>query len=189
MDEWQQKINIVLSRGYSQHQYAHATGMSQKTVSRIVRGETDGSKYADSINEALATLPQRPRRAKKKLQQQKMSTALIPSPRVQMIATQLRAMQNNAYRIQEVRTPAPASQKPARPGLSHIKQAIRGLIPERAASQQVEQAPSEIIESPMAYYAYYRGDPWPIGVPVNMPIQLEYKIKLGFPRTPDRWTQ
>ncbi len=32
MDEWQQKINIVLSRGYSQHQYAHATAQGEKEI-------------------------------------------------------------------------------------------------------------------------------------------------------------
>ncbi len=169
MDEWQNKINIVLSRGYSQHQYAHATGMSQKTVSRIVRGEADGSKYADSINDALATLPQRPRRAKKKLQTQKTSTALVP--RVQMISAQLRAMQNKnvvppSYRIQEIKSPV-------RP---------TAFIPEQAVSLQPGQPLLSQPNSAIEYYASYRPDPWPIGVPVNYLTPLEHHIKLGWGR-------
>ena len=164
MDEWQNKINIVLSRGYSQHQYAHATGMSQKTVSRIVRGEADGSKYADNINDALATLPQRPRRAKRKLQTQKTSTALIPSPRVQLIAAQLRAQQKNMYRIQEMKSPA-------RPTV---------FIPQQAVSLQPGQPLLSQPGSAIEYYASYRLDPWPIGVPVNYLTPLEHHIKLAW---------
>jgi len=166
MDEWQQKINAVLQRGYSQHQYAHATGMSQKTVSRIVRGETDGSKYADSINDALVTLPQRPRRAKKKLQTQKTSTALIPSPRIQMIAAQLRAQQKNAYHIQEIKSPA----RPI------------AYIPEQAVSLQPGQPLLSQPNSAIEYYASYRPEPWPIGVPVHYLTPAEHHIKLAWGR-------
>jgi transcriptional regulator with XRE-family HTH domain len=169
MDEWQNKINIVLLRGYSQHQYAHATGMSQKTVSRIVRGETDGSKYADLINDGLQKIPAKSRRTIPKRPQQNKNVALVPSTKVNIISAQLRAMQNKnvvppSYRIQEIKSPV----RPA------------AYIPEQAVSLQPGQPLLSQPNSAIEYYASYRPEPWPIGVPVNYLTPAEYKIKLAW---------
>jgi len=161
--------------GLSDVQISDEEGMTVENLSRIRHGTKSGERSIPKLQALLTrTLAQKTRQIEQRREQQSRAVAVMqrpPAPVRQVVEPQ----PFPSVRIQQVQAAPPPVKRPA-------------LLPQYAASMYPVQAPPDVIQGPaITYHAHYRVEPWPIGVPVHPPPEL--KVRLAWPRTPERWTQ
>ncbi len=177
MNEAQALIEELKSYGGSQVLIAKMLHTTTVNISRIVHGERSGKQTLPRLRLLVMQI----RQAR---QQQPPARAVVvsqPAPAPVRQAARPRVVES--LPVQIIQAPAPPPAKRPAPARRYLPD----LLPQHAVSMQSEQAPPDVIVSPIAYAAFYRPETWPIGVPVHPPPEL--KVRLAWPHTPERWNQ
>jgi hypothetical protein len=173
MNEAQQLIEELKLYGASQVLIAKMLHTTTVNISRIVHGERSGNWTLPRLR-LLVTQVRQAREEQARKQQPRAVVVSQPAP----APVRPQVVESNLVQIAQQITALP------RPSVPQVK---RLFLPQRAASQQVPEVSPEVLLNPIAYAAYYRPESWPIGVPVYPPPEL--KVRLAWPRTPERWDQ